>query len=95
MIIPVLHCTIDVPNGHRNITLSISVCLLVYNADDLPVLDLVLGGDQTVPEAIELTSICDPFAVDVYYLGNAMRAFLPEVGIHPSSLHSHNLCSAR
>ncbi|SJL07669.1 uncharacterized protein ARMOST_11019 [Armillaria ostoyae] len=49
-----------------------------YKADDLPVLDLVLGGDQTVPEAIDITSICDPFAVDVYYLGNALRAFLPE-----------------
>ncbi len=50
-----------------------------YKADDLPVLDLVLGGDQPVPEAIDITSICDPFSVDVYYLGNALRAFLPEV----------------
>ncbi|KAK0439930.1 hypothetical protein EV421DRAFT_1819310 [Armillaria borealis] len=49
-----------------------------YKADDLPVLDLVLGGDQTVPEAIDIMSICDPFAVDVYYLGNALRAFLPK-----------------
>ncbi|PBK75026.1 hypothetical protein ARMSODRAFT_971006 [Armillaria solidipes] len=49
-----------------------------YKADDLPVLDLVHGGDQTVPEAIDITSICDPFAVDVYYLGNALRAFLPK-----------------
>ncbi|PBK97492.1 hypothetical protein ARMGADRAFT_1060679 [Armillaria gallica] len=27
-----------------------------YKADDLPVLDLVLGGDQTVPEAIDITA---------------------------------------
>ncbi|KAK0464362.1 uncharacterized protein EV420DRAFT_1516065 [Desarmillaria tabescens] len=49
-----------------------------YNVDDLPVVEPVLGGDQTVPEAIDITSLCDPFAVDVYYLGNALRAFLPE-----------------
>ncbi|KAK0487593.1 hypothetical protein IW261DRAFT_1603633 [Armillaria novae-zelandiae] len=49
-----------------------------YEADDLPVLDLVLGGDQTVPETNNIASICDLFAVDVYYLGNALRAFLSE-----------------
>ncbi|PBK97526.1 hypothetical protein ARMGADRAFT_1162399 [Armillaria gallica] len=48
-----------------------------YNTDDLPVAEPVLGDDQTVPEAIDITSICDPFVV-VYYPGNALRAFLPE-----------------
>ncbi|KAK0504165.1 hypothetical protein EDD18DRAFT_1316688 [Armillaria luteobubalina] len=33
---------------------------------------------QTVPEANNITSMCDPSAVDVYYLGNTLRAFLPE-----------------
>ncbi|KAK0221690.1 hypothetical protein IW262DRAFT_920712 [Armillaria fumosa] len=49
-----------------------------YKEDDLPVLDLVLGGDQTVSEANDITSMCDPFTVDVYYIGNALRAFLSE-----------------
>ncbi|KAK0201963.1 hypothetical protein DFS33DRAFT_1442856 [Desarmillaria ectypa] len=41
-----------------------------YSTDALPALEIVLGDN--------LTSTCDPFAVDVYYLGNVLRAFLPK-----------------
>lgn len=33
----------------------------------------VLGGDMTVPEYQDSTSPCDPFPVDVYYIGNMIN----------------------
>ncbi|KAI0037932.1 hypothetical protein FA95DRAFT_1506309 [Auriscalpium vulgare] len=42
--------------------------------DGDPPMDLpVRGGDKTVPEHVNYDDPCDPFAVDVYYLGNLIR----------------------
>ncbi|KAK0188107.1 hypothetical protein F5146DRAFT_1226443 [Armillaria mellea] len=56
----------------------------IYNPDDLPATVCALeGGDKTVPEFVaddpdwtKRTPKHDPFAVDVYYLGNTFKAFL-------------------
>ncbi|EEB88537.1 hypothetical protein MPER_13571, partial [Moniliophthora perniciosa FA553] len=34
------------------------------------------GGDKTVPEYRYPEQLCDPFAVDVYHLGNVLRSRL-------------------
>ncbi|KAK0188125.1 hypothetical protein F5146DRAFT_742893 [Armillaria mellea] len=52
-----------------------------YKPGELPAtICVVLGADKSVPEFIadknQQTPKHDPFAVDVYYLGNAFRAFL-------------------
>jgi hypothetical protein len=49
-----------------------------YNPFDGPPRDYyVMGGDKTIPELQRPDELCDPFAVDVYFLGNVMReAFL-------------------
>ncbi|KAK0487589.1 hypothetical protein IW261DRAFT_1328703, partial [Armillaria novae-zelandiae] len=55
----------------------------IYNPDDLPATICALeGGDKTVPEFLaddpdwtKRTPKHDPFAVDVYYLGNTFKAF--------------------
>ncbi|PBK75025.1 hypothetical protein ARMSODRAFT_502494 [Armillaria solidipes] len=52
-----------------------------YKPDELPAtICAVLGADKSVPEFLadksQQTPKHDPFAVDVYYLGNAFRAFL-------------------
>jgi len=45
-----------------------------YNAEDLPVLEVPIhGGDRTVPEFQHSVAPCDPFATDIYYLGNVFR----------------------
>lgn len=43
------------------------------------------GGDRTVPE-FKTETLCDPFAVDVYRLGNIIRECFTDVGSVPSSL---------
>ncbi|KAK0464337.1 uncharacterized protein EV420DRAFT_1037382 [Desarmillaria tabescens] len=57
---------------------------ILYKPDELPATVRALeGGDKSVPEFLadnpdwmKRTLKHDPFAVDVYYLGNAFRAFL-------------------
>lgn len=51
-----------------------------YNPEDGPPLELPLwGGDKTVPEFLAADTPCDPFPVDVYCLGNAIRQYFLEV----------------
>ena len=38
--------------------------------DTPPLEDLILGGDRTLPEFRLKIYRCDPFATDIYYLGN-------------------------
>ncbi|RDB24810.1 NUAK family SNF1-like kinase 2 [Hypsizygus marmoreus] len=47
----------------------------IYKADDAPYLELPWGaGDKTVPEFKSKDgTLCDPFRVDVYCIGNAVR----------------------
>lgn len=47
-----------------------------YLPDDGPHLEMpVRGGDKTAPEhtGFNYTIPCDPFATDIYYLGNLIR----------------------
>lgn len=45
-----------------------------YEPQDRPPLeDIIVGADRTAPEHKNLSEACDPFATDVYYLGNALR----------------------
>jgi hypothetical protein len=51
-----------------------------YNPEDGPPLELPRwGGDKTVPEFFAPDTPCDPFPVDVYCLGNAIRQYFLEV----------------
>jgi hypothetical protein len=51
-----------------------------YNPEDGPPLELPQwGGDRTVPEFLAADTPCDPFPVDVYCLGNAIRQYFLEV----------------
>lgn len=46
-----------------------------------------LGGDQTVPE-FRTDEFCDPFAVDVYRMGNFLRGFIQVCKCRaPSNIH--------
>jgi len=45
-----------------------------YNPEDGPPLELPQwGGDKSVPEFTAFDTPCDPFLVDIYCLGNAIR----------------------
>ncbi|CAL1706314.1 unnamed protein product [Somion occarium] len=45
-----------------------------YSPDDVhPLEDPILGGDKTVPEFQNSNAPCDPFATNIYYLGNLIR----------------------
>ncbi|KAK0244053.1 hypothetical protein EDD85DRAFT_1017806 [Armillaria nabsnona] len=58
---------------------------ILFKPNELPATVLAFeGGDKSVPEFLadnpdwtKRTPKHDPFAVDIYYLGNAFRAFLP------------------
>jgi hypothetical protein len=51
-----------------------------YNPEDGPPLALPRwGGDKSVPEFVAVDTPCDPFPVDVYCLGNAIRQYFLEV----------------
>ncbi len=57
-----------------------------YKPEDLPAtICAFMGADKSVPEFLadesQQTPKHDPFAVDVYYLGNAFRAFLRRVSV--------------
>ncbi|EIN05722.1 hypothetical protein PUNSTDRAFT_137215 [Punctularia strigosozonata HHB-11173 SS5] len=41
-----------------------------------PLVDQIWGGDKTVPEFQRSSNPCDPFATDVYYIGNVVRTRL-------------------
>lgn len=50
----------------------------IYDRSNGPVLDLpVRGGDKSAPEHSDANynTPCDPFATDVYYLGNLIREY--------------------
>jgi hypothetical protein len=54
-----------------------------YNPEDGPPLELPRwGGDKSVPEFLAVDTPCDPFPVDVYCLGNAIRQYFLEVSDH-------------
>jgi len=45
-----------------------------YNPEDMPPLEPPpWGGDRTVPEFLKSDEPCNPFPVDVYFLGNVVR----------------------
>lgn len=47
-----------------------------YNPEDGPALELPMrGGDKSAPEHADsnYNTPCDPFATDIYYLGNLIR----------------------
>ena len=44
------------------------------------------GGDRTVPEFFRNDAVCDPFAMDVYCIGNVIRTQLLEVSVCTSDL---------
>lgn len=51
-----------------------------YNPEDGPPrIPIGHGGDRTVPE-FQTDTHCDPFAVDVYRLGNVIRECFTDVG---------------
>jgi hypothetical protein len=51
-----------------------------YNPEDGPPLEIPpWGGDKSVPEFAAVDTPCDPFAVDVYCLGNVIRQYFLEV----------------
>lgn len=51
-----------------------------YSPDDPnPQETIVEGGDRTVPEFKNGHTPHDPFAVDIYYVGNVIREFILEV----------------
>jgi hypothetical protein len=51
-----------------------------YNPEDGPPLALPRwGGDKSVPEFVAADTPCNPFPVDVYCLGNAIRQYFLEV----------------
>ena len=51
-----------------------------YKPSDAPFLEIpIRGGDKSVPEFNPVTRRCDPFATDIYYLGNAIRENFLEV----------------
>jgi hypothetical protein len=51
-----------------------------YNSADGPPLERpIWGGDKSVPEFRTPDVPCDPFPVDVYCLGNAIRCHFLEV----------------
>jgi hypothetical protein len=39
----------------------------------------IWGGDKTVPEFQASSDRCDPFATDVYYIGNVVRVHMLQV----------------
>ncbi|KAG6819043.1 hypothetical protein H0H93_016000 [Arthromyces matolae] len=51
--------------------------------DDPPLREPVWGGDQSVPEfALPDVLLCDPFAVDVYCIGNNIKRFYTEASFY-------------
>jgi hypothetical protein len=44
-----------------------------------PLAEQIWGGDKTVPEFQNSAAPCDPFATDVYYIGNVVRRHLLDV----------------
>ena len=62
-----------------------------YNPEDSPPLELPRwGGDKSVPEFLAVDTPCDPFPVDVYCLGNAIRQSFLEVSFFSSrKYHVH------
>lgn len=51
-----------------------------YKPSDAPFLEIpIRGGDKSVSEFNPVTRRCDPFATDIYYLGNAIRERFLEV----------------
>jgi hypothetical protein len=51
-----------------------------YNPEDMPPLEPPpWGGDRTVPEFLKSDEPCNPFPVDVYFLGNVVRQNFIEV----------------
>lgn len=52
-----------------------------YSSDDPhPTETAPEGGDQTVPEFRNRFAPHDPFAVDIYCVGNAIREYILDVG---------------
>jgi len=49
--------------------------LIIYGPEDAPrLMEPRWGGDKTVPEfSAQGAPSCDPFRVEVYYLGNAVK----------------------
>ena len=53
-----------------------------YKPSDAPFLEIpIRGGNKSVPEFNPVTTRCDPFATDIYYLGNAIRGCFLEVRV--------------
>jgi hypothetical protein len=58
-----------------------------YNPEDGPHLEPPgWGGDKTVPEFLASTDLCDPFPVDVYCLGNAIKRHFLDVSTFNDTL---------
>jgi hypothetical protein len=61
----------------------------MYTEDQLPVEEeIIRGGDKTVPEHKGDNLVCDPFATDIYYIGNMIRTDFLEVCYKRYSLNS-------
>jgi hypothetical protein len=55
-----------------------------YNPEDgLPLELPPWGGDDSVPEFLAEDTPCDPFPVDVYYMGNIIRRYYFKVCFFP------------
>ncbi len=75
---------------------------ILFKPNELPATVLAFeGGDKSVPEFLadnpdqaKRMPKHDPFAVDIYYLGNAFRPFLLRVS-HPFDSTSTRLTSSR
>jgi hypothetical protein len=51
-----------------------------YDPKDGPPLEHpIMGGDKSVPEFQKSVEPCDPFATDIYYVGNLIRMYILRV----------------